>query len=78
MLTITERKTGFLFMADTGGKKAKEVAKQSINTLAPFKNGCIPSQMTMARSTLNINMWHANLRQMCSLLTHTHLGKRSQ
>lgn len=37
MLTIVERKTGFLLMADTKGKKAKEVAKQAINTLAPFK-----------------------------------------
>jgi IS30 family transposase len=37
LLTIVERKTGFTLIADTQGKKAKLVARQAINTLAPFK-----------------------------------------
>jgi IS30 family transposase len=37
MLTIVERSTGFLLMADTKGKKAEEVARQAINALAPYK-----------------------------------------
>ena len=37
LLTIVERRTGFTLMANTQGKKAKEVARQAINTLAPFK-----------------------------------------
>ena len=37
ILTIVERSTGFTLMVNTHGKKAKEVAKQAINPLEPFK-----------------------------------------
>lgn len=37
ILTLVERKTAFTLMANTHGKRAKEVAKQIINTLAPYK-----------------------------------------
>lgn len=38
ILTLVERKSAFTLMADTQGKKAKEVARQTINALAPYKD----------------------------------------
>lgn len=37
ILTLVERKSAFTLMGNTYGKKAKEVARQAINTLAPYK-----------------------------------------
>lgn len=37
ILTAVERKTGFLVMSKTDGKKAKSIKNKSINALAPYK-----------------------------------------
>jgi IS30 family transposase len=37
VLTIVERKTSFLLLAATNGKKASSIKKQAVNALAPYK-----------------------------------------
>ena len=76
LLTIVERRTGFTLMANTQGKKAKEVARQAINTLAPVQTmGTYHHQRQRKRVRKSMSMWQTNYRPMCSLLTRTPLGK---
>lgn len=77
LLTIVDRKTGFVIIENVGSKKADIVARATVNALDPFKEFTHTITNDNGKEFALHEKFAKNFRRMFSLLILIHPGKEA-